>query len=55
MRGEDGDFNPPAGVPVWITPACAGKTRLVRPALGHRQDHPRMRGEDVAACSSNDP
>ena len=28
-----------------ITPACAGKSRWLRPALALRQDHPRMCGE----------
>ena len=38
-----------------ITPACAGKTSFARVSMAFSQDHPRMRGEDVAACSSNDP
>ena len=50
--GARGRLNPPCKYCGCrrITPACAGKTRLVRPALGHRQDHPRMRGEDVAGA-----
>ena len=32
-----------------ITPACAGKTRLRTVSSAGLRDHPRMRGEDVAA------
>ena len=32
--------------PPWITPACAGKTRLALGCGRPTADHPRMRGED---------
>ena len=34
--------------PVRITPACAGKTLECLPGECRSQDHPRMRGEDMA-------
>ena len=34
-----------------ITPACAGKTCLPLSVCNSRQDHPRMRGEDLSGLS----
>ena len=34
-----------------ITPACAGKTALVKIVNAFLKDHPRMRGEDAAICT----
>ena len=34
-------------IPMGITPACAGKTRVRREKTPSRTDHPRMRGEDL--------
>ena len=36
-----------------ITPACAGKTRLTVGSEALAEDHPRMRGEDVAEGVAN--
>ena len=33
----------------WITPACAGKTRIRDKRRQTLRDHPRMRGEDILA------
>ena len=46
MRGEDYFWVQSGLVANWITPACAGKTRMRLPKYSHTADHPRMRGED---------
>ena len=37
-----------------ITPACAGKTFLIRNVAMQSGDHPRMRGEDCSALASEE-
>ena len=38
----------------WITPACAGKTKLIDRLWRPTRDHPRMRGEDFSeTCGKN--
>ena len=38
-----------------ITPACAGKTLIIRGTCRLTWDHPRMRGEDTATTSTPSP
>ena len=45
---------------VWITPACAGKSYLLKTLAGRLQDHPRMCGEKqfpgyCSACLPGSP
>ena len=48
MRGEDAPVGPGCPPGLWITPACAGKTRHAVRGWLTCPDHPRMRGEDVS-------